>query len=86
LRLLQSPAHHGCEAVEVILRVLPRHMRVFGIEQDAHLTARVIEHGGADFSAVVEVNEEGAARVRAVVDAEGVAFHANGKWNKQANG
>ena len=74
--LLQGSTRDGFEAIEVILRVLAGDVGVFRIEQDAHLAAGVVEDGGADFCAVFEVDEEGAAGVRAVVDAEGVAFHS----------
>jgi hypothetical protein len=79
LCLLQRAFHDAFEAVEVVLRILPRHMRVTRIEQDAHLTTGVVEHGRADLRAVVEVDEKRAAGVRAVVDAEGVALHGLGK-------
>ena len=79
LRLLQSAFHHAFETVEVVLRILAGDMRVLRIEQDAHLAAGVVKNGRSGLRAVVEVDEEGAAGVRAVVDAEGVAFHAVGE-------
>jgi len=66
-------AHDGLEAVEVILRILPCHIWIACIKQDAKFAGRVGEHRRADFRTGVEIHQEGATRVRAVVNAESVA-------------
>ena len=63
-------------ALDVISGMLPREIRVAG--QDHALRAVcVIPDGRADFRAVGDVDDEGANRVRAVIQTDGV-FGAHG--------
>lgn len=68
------------EAVEVVLGVLAGDVGVGGIEEDTHVTAGIGEDGGAEFGAVGEVDEEGAAGVGAVVDSESVHGAGRRGW------
>jgi hypothetical protein len=71
LRVRERRPDRHAKAVDVVGGILPRQVRLFGMEDDALLAARVVEHVRADDAPVRRVDDDRAYRVRPVVDSDG---------------
>ena len=65
--LFDCPLDDGLEAVDVVLRVLARDVRVARVGEDPELARRVFEDGAAQLAAVGEIDQQRAAGVGSVV-------------------
>ena len=66
----EGAVHRGAQPREVVRRVLARQMRVARIEQHAVIAARIRKDARSGGRAVRAIHDDGADRVRAVVDPE----------------
>ena len=73
---LEGFYHDVLRGVEVVLRVLARDVRVFRIQQDPGLSARVVVHARCGFIAVTEIDDHGTAGVCPVVQSECIVLHS----------
>ncbi len=74
----QRALHRGAQAVDVVGWVLPRKVGIGGLEQHATIAARIVEHLRAERASILAVDDDGADRVGAEVDADGEG------WERQA--
>ena len=66
-----GPAHRAIEALDVVGRILPGQVRVFRIQQDARLAARIVVDARGRFAAVGQIDHDGPHAVGPEIDADG---------------
>ena len=64
-------ADGSVEALDIVGRVLPRRVRILGIEENARLAAGIIIDVGGDFATIGDVDHQGTHAIGAVIDADG---------------
>ena len=68
---LHRATNAAIEALDIVGRVLPRRVRILGIEEDARLAAGIIVDVGGDFATIGDVDHQGTHAIGAVIDADG---------------
>ena len=66
----QRVANRFFQSEQVVGWIFAREMVVVFVEQDALETARIIDNGGSEFLTGGAIDDQGAHRIRAVVDTE----------------
>ena len=70
-RRLHGAGDRAVEALDIVGRVLPRGVRILGIEKNARLTAGIIVDVRGDFATIGDIDHQGPHAIGAVIDADG---------------
>ncbi len=76
--LFQCSADDRDHPVEIVLRVLPCHIRVRRVGEDAHFARRIRIHDGSQFLPGIQIHKKGTAGIRPVVQTNSVSTHSQG--------